>query len=175
MEYGPAGILLITGTVGVGKTTVATEIGEQLADMNLPNAVIDLDWFGWVNVGNDFKGYDQLIAQNITATWQNYHSAGVKYLVLARGLLHRELVTVLENAFPKTSIIIVRLAASKDTIEKRLSQRDKGETLREHLDEVDTMNRVMDELHLESVSINNDKLSVEETAQQIIASTHWKP
>jgi len=174
MDNEPKGILLITGTVGTGKTTVAAEIGEPLADMGLLNAVIDLDWLGWVNAGDDFHEYDQLIMQNVISTWLNYRAIGVEYLVLARGLIHREPAEILRNAFPNTPITIVRLIASKETIQKRLSQRDSGETLREHLDEMDKMNQVMDALHLESASIDNDGLSVEETAQQIIAITHWK-
>lgn len=174
MGHDPQGILILTGTVGTGKTTVAATIGDQLADIGLPNAVIDLDWLGWVNVEDDFQRHDQLIMQNLLSIWQNYRAIGVKYLILARVLLQRDLVDVLPDAFPNTPITIVRLTASKETIEKRLSQRDSGETLREHLAEMDKMNQVMDELHLEHATVNNDSLSVEETARQIISITGWR-
>lgn len=36
--------LLINGTVGVGKTSVAEGVGGLLTDAGVPNAVIDLDW-----------------------------------------------------------------------------------------------------------------------------------
>jgi len=39
--------LLITGTVGVGKSTVAAEINDQLAVRGIPNAAIDLDALVW--------------------------------------------------------------------------------------------------------------------------------
>ena len=170
----PKGILFITGTVGSGKTTVATEIGEQLARMGLPNAVIDLDWFGWVNVGGDFNGYDQLIMQNVISTWPNYRSVGVQYLVLARMLLQREPLDVIRRSFPNTLITVVRLTAPKDTLEKRLSQRDSGETLREHLDEMESMNAILDKLHLEDATIRNEDGKVQETAEQIIQIIGWK-
>ena len=173
MEQDPSGILLITGTLGTGKTTVATEVGELLTDLTLPNAVIDLDWLGWVNAGDDFLAYDQLIAQNIISIWPNYRAVGVRYLILARALLGRELIDILSKTFPNTPITIVRLTASKDTLKKRLSQRDSGETLREHLEEMDEMTRVMNDLHLESAVVNTDLLSVEEAAQQIINITNW--
>ena len=173
-NYQSKGILLITGTVGSGKTTVAAEIGEQLAEMGLPNAVIDLDWLGWVNVGKDFNGYDQLIVQNVFAAWPNYYSVGVQYLVLVRMLLQREPVEFLTKAFPNTPITVVRLTASKNTLEKRLTQRDNGETLREHLDEMESMNAILDELHLESATIRNEEIKVQETAKQIIEIIGWK-
>ena len=169
----PKGVLLLTGTVGTGKTTVAAEIGEQLEDMNLPNAVIDLDWLGWVNVGNDFSGYDQLIMQNLVSTWGNYRAIGVEYLVLARALLQREPVDDFTNNFPNTRIMIVRLTASKDTIEKRLSTRDSGETLREHLAEMEEMERIMEELKLEHATMETDDISVEEIARRVVTITGW--
>ena len=173
MEQEPSGILLITGTLGTGKTTVAANIGELLADLTLPNAVIDLDWLGWVNAGDDFLAYDQLIAQNIISIWPNYRAVGVRYLVLARALLGRELVDFLLNKFPNTPITIIRLTASKDTIKKRLSQRDSGETLREHLEEMDEMNKVMDELHLEHFSVVNEGQSINDVSQQVINLLGW--
>lgn len=173
MEQDPSGILIFTGTLGTGKTTVAAEVGELLADLTLPNAVIDLDWLGWVNAGDDFLAYDQLIAQNIISIWPNYRAVGVRYLVLARALLGHELVKVLPKAFPNTPITIIRLTASKETIKNRLSQRDSGETLREHLEEMNEMTHIMDDLHLESAIVNTDLLSVEEAAKQVIIMTNW--
>ena len=169
----PKGILLLTGTVGTGKTTIAIEIGEQLAEMNLPNAVIDLDWLGWANVGDDFHGYDQLIMQNLVSTWENYRAIGVEYLVMARALLQREPVDDLINIFPNTRIMIVRLTASKDTIEKRLSTRDSGKTLREHLAEMEVMERIMEELKLEHATMETDDITVEEIARRVVTITGW--
>jgi len=174
MDYGPKGILLLTGTVGTGKTTVASAIGDQLADIGLPNAVIDLDWLGWVNVGNDFHNYDHLIMQNLLSTWQNYRDVGVEYLVLARALLQREPVGILKNSFPNTPITIVRLTASHETVKERLSRRDSEEVLREHLAEMEKMDQVMDELHLEQTSVVTDSISVAEAARQVIYIANWK-
>ena len=39
--------LLITGTVGVGKSTVAAEINDVLAGLKIPNAAVDLDALAW--------------------------------------------------------------------------------------------------------------------------------
>ena len=36
--------LLISGTVGAGKTTVADAVGDLLSARPIPNAVLDLDW-----------------------------------------------------------------------------------------------------------------------------------
>ena len=39
--------LLITGTVGVGKSTVAADISDVLAELKIPNAAVDLDALRW--------------------------------------------------------------------------------------------------------------------------------
>jgi Ni2+-binding GTPase involved in maturation of urease and hydrogenase len=41
---GVARAVLVTGTVGSGKTTVVDAIGDVLRRRRVPNAVIDLDW-----------------------------------------------------------------------------------------------------------------------------------
>jgi len=174
MNEDPKGILLLTGTVGTGKTTVAVEIIEQLADMGLHCAVIDLDWLGWVNAGDDFHQYDKLIVQNVISVWPNYCAVGVEYLVLARGLTHREPVQTLQNVFSSTPIKVIRLIASRDILIKRLSQRDSGETLHEHLAEMNELNQIMDDLQLEEAAIVTDNLPVNMIAERIIDVTGWK-
>ncbi|MGE0796110.1 MAG: adenylyl-sulfate kinase [Acidimicrobiia bacterium] len=39
----PDAVLLLTGTVGAGKSTVASEVNDVLAERQVPNAVIDLE------------------------------------------------------------------------------------------------------------------------------------
>ncbi len=39
--------LIITGTCGVGKSTIAAEINEALAEAEIANASIDLDALTW--------------------------------------------------------------------------------------------------------------------------------
>lgn len=174
MAYEPKVILLLTGTVGTGKTSVAAEIGEQLDDIGLRNAVVDMDWLGWVNAGDDYDGYDLLIMQKLISVWPNYHSIGIEYLVLARGLIHREPVDLLKRTFPNSQIKIIRLIAAKETTQKRLSQRDRCETLREHISELDEMNQLMDKLHLENIIISTDGRSVEAIAAQITSMSGWQ-
>ena len=39
--------LLLTGTVGAGKTTVAATVGDLLREHGVPNATVDLDELRW--------------------------------------------------------------------------------------------------------------------------------
>ena len=39
--------LLLTGVVGSGKSTIAVEIHDMLAELGIPNAAVDLDSLIW--------------------------------------------------------------------------------------------------------------------------------
>ena len=40
-------VLVLTGTVGAGKSTVAAAINDVLAERHIPNAAVDLDALVW--------------------------------------------------------------------------------------------------------------------------------
>jgi adenylylsulfate kinase len=76
--------LLITGPVGVGKTTVAEAIGDQLSKTGTPHAVVDLDWLSkcWPAPSSD-PFHFELQLRNLRAVTRNCAKAGARRLVLA--------------------------------------------------------------------------------------------
>ncbi|PHV11885.1 adenylyl-sulfate kinase [Chitinimonas sp. BJB300] len=175
-QLDPKGILLLTGTLGSGKTTVATEVGRQLEETGVASAVIDLDWLCWANLGDSFPDhqYDQLILQNLLSIWPNFCAVGVEYLVLPRGLLDNTLPVALRQAFLQTPLTVIRLHASLQTVEARLTRRDTGETLDEHLRESAPMTATIENLKLEDAVVHNDGQSVADVAQQIRDILAWQ-
>ena len=76
--------LLVTGTVGAGKTTTAEVVGDLLREATVPNAVVDLDRLSatWPAPPEDrFNLGVQL--RNLRDVSRNYLDAGVRRLVLA--------------------------------------------------------------------------------------------
>jgi len=71
----------LTGPVGVGKTAVATALGELLEAAGASVAVLDLDWLGWAHLGPGAPSPDQLIALNLSAVSPNFRAAGMQYAV----------------------------------------------------------------------------------------------
>ena len=175
MRQDPKGILLLTGTLGSGKTTVAIEVGRQLADSRVACAVIDLDWLCWVHSDTSISpcSLDKLILTNLLSLWPNFRSFGVEYLVLARALLDPALLASLTREFSQTSITVVRLHASPQTIEERLTRRDVGETLNEHRREVAAMTAAIEKVKLEHSVILNDGRSVADVARQVLDILAW--
>ncbi|MGH2817182.1 MAG: hypothetical protein ACRDJS_01830 [Actinomycetota bacterium] len=167
-------IVLITGTLGSGKTVLATDIGELLADREPATAIIDLDWLGWVSPSpHGTHAIDHLILSNLAAIWPNLQAAGAGRLVCARTVLNRELVDGLHDAIGPASVTIVRVTASAGTIAARLSARDSGAVLAEHLAEATEFERLLDEMRAEDFRVSNDGRPIRDVSIEVIAGVGW--
>jgi hypothetical protein len=124
--------LLLTGTVGVGKTVVAIEAGNQLAHAGRRPAVLDLDWLGWLSNRVGVTA-DELLLQNLRAVWPNFVSAGADCAVMARMVLDPAFVAAVAEAID-AEVAVVRLAAPLPVLRERLTRRDQSAELDEHLD-----------------------------------------
>ena len=76
--------LLLTGTLGVGKTSVAAAIGDQLRERQVANAVVDLDDLrrAWPAAPGD-RFNTTVMLGNLSAVAANYVESGFTTLVLA--------------------------------------------------------------------------------------------
>jgi len=75
--------LLINGTVGAGKTSVAEMVGDLLTEAGVPNAVIDLDWLrrSWPSPDGD-RFNVAMALRNLSSVARNYRDAGAVRIVL---------------------------------------------------------------------------------------------
>lgn len=166
--------VLITGTIGSGKTALAAEMGEALAAKGVAAAIIDLDWLGWFQPASDSETtIDSLIVKNLQAVWPNYRSAGAGHFVLTRAIQDAAVVGELRRALPEADMTVVRVTASPDTIAKRLRGRDTGSVLAEHLVETTRMERILDEIQVEDFCIANEGRSIRETARDLLRRLEW--
>jgi adenylylsulfate kinase len=162
--------LLLTGTIGSGKTVVAAEVGALLAERGTPVALIDLDWLNWVHLGPAFTRYDDLLIRNLTAVWPNFLAAGARSFVLVRAVEKQATIDAIRAALPDADLAVVRLVASPSAIAERLRRRDAGATLAEHLAEAERFTRTMDEASLEGAVVSNDGRAVRAVAGDVLAA-----
>jgi hypothetical protein len=173
VESDPEAAILLTGTLGSGKTAVGIQLGTLLTEQGIPHAVIDLDWLCWANVPSHPLDHDDLIARNLAAIWPNLRAAGVTHLVLARALIGTSLPEALQRHFPRCRLTIVKLEANRELLEARLRARDRGDELAEHLAELDGMTAAVDAATLEAAAVRNDGASLREVAEQVLTAAGW--
>jgi ribose 1,5-bisphosphokinase PhnN len=127
MEPAPVPTLLITGPIGVGKSTVLLEAARQLRAAQRPHAAVDLDSIAeaWPPPVDD-PWNERLTQRNLACMWANYRDAGAERLLLARVLEARSLLRYVTAAVPHADITVVRLRAPWEVVEARIRYRERG-------------------------------------------------
>jgi adenylylsulfate kinase len=162
--------ILLTGTIGVGKTVVATELCEILEQDRVPVAVIDLDWLGWVSISPP-QGPNDLIAENLKSVLPNFRASGIDRFVLSRTITNAAQAEAIRSALPETSLQVVRLRASRATVADRLTRRDDGVTLEKHLAESVDFEAAAP--GIEDYTVTNEDRAPREVAHEILRRSGW--
>ena len=117
-------VLLITGPVGVGKSTVAAQAAWLLREANVPHALVDLVWIEqcWP-VPADDPWNERLSHRNLAGMWLNFRQAGADRLILVRVLEDRSLLRHVAEAVPGAEITVVRLRAPLAMLHARIRSR----------------------------------------------------
>jgi hypothetical protein len=120
--------LIVSGTGGAGKSSVAAEISRVLAAAGASHAFIDVDTiaqFGpapWRRrQGGSF--YDALKCKNVESLWLNFHEAGALHLVLAAQVDSLQLRARYERALEGCAVQVALLIAPPDLLKERLTGR----------------------------------------------------
>ena len=112
----------MAGPPGVGKTSVAIELGRLMDDAGVVNAVIDLDWLCWVGPGITGPDLMRLLAANLRSVAGVYRAAGVGTLVLARSVGTSQEVDAIRAAVGG-ALVALRLSVPTDLLRQRLADR----------------------------------------------------
>ncbi|MFJ9350947.1 AAA family ATPase [Streptomyces sp. NPDC101237] len=168
--------LLINGTVGVGKTTVAEAVGDLLADAGLPHAVLDLDWLrrSWPAPSGDRFNFEMLL-RNLQSIAGNYLKAGARRLVLAGVVEHRNERKRLADAVG-VGLTVCWLRAELPVVHQRLTRRHDGEpeALRWHLDRSAQLDGILSRAAVDDFTIDTTSRSVLDAAVSVIKAANWR-
>lgn len=168
--------VLLTGTIGAGKTALATDIGEVLTAGALSPAVIDLDWLGWfTQSGGSLADIEDLIRENLAAIWPNFRTRGATHVVVNRLVHEPEHIAAYRQALGDVDLAVVRVTASDETIQDRLSRRDTGSVLNEHLNVAEKMSKLLDASRVGDFAIANDDRPIREVTTELLKELGWSP
>ncbi len=167
--------VLLTGTIGAGKTTLAEAISEHLHERGMRHALIDIDWLGQVYPPPDETDpfNDSLASSNLAAIWPNFVGAGILHAVLAATVLNGSQLETLSGAVPGCELTVVRVVASPETVAARLRARDHGRLLEDFLRRTDSVAEEIERAGLESFSVTNEGRPSPELAGEILERLGW--
>lgn len=166
--------LLVSGTVGAGKTALADEVAVLLNEQQIPHALIDLDWLCQLYPAPPEDRFrDDLMFRNLAAIWPHYRDIGVDYLVLARVIEDPAELERYQQAIPEAEIKVVRVTAPPDLIQQRLVQREVGSFYGRAWQRSQELTQALDSIDIESIVVENDGRSIREVALEVLGNLDW--
>lgn len=107
-------VLVVTGTVGVGKTAIAMTVSEILHDRGIRHGLLEVDWLGEVYPAPDLDDpYSTGFAmRNLAAIWPHYLEVGITRAIVTMTIENQQELDDLKAALPSADVTVVRLEAS---------------------------------------------------------------
>jgi hypothetical protein len=166
-------LLIISGSMGAGKTTVLSEASDLLANAGIPHGAIDLDWLGIMHPPQGAHG-ERLVFANLAAIWPQYLGAGAQRLIVARVVEDRSELARYEEAVPGAAITVCRLTASIETMRDRLKVREPGLFQPKALDRSAELESILAASEAEDFVVNNDVgRLIGDVAREVLTRARW--
>ncbi|HYL61965.1 MAG TPA: hypothetical protein VE077_05020 [Candidatus Methylomirabilis sp.] len=160
--------------MGAGKSSVLAEASDILASRHITHAAIDLDALGLAYFPSA-NGNDDLMYCNLESICQNYNSAGVNRLMLARALESRAELERVRKAAAAARPVVCRLTASVEVMEQRVKKRELGILQPDFVARVAKLNTILDRARLEDFSVSSENRSLTEIAREVLVKAAWIP
>jgi shikimate kinase len=165
-------VVVLNGSAGAGKSTVAGELSEVLREDDVPHAVLDVDElarvFPWEQAG-DLKW------RNVAAVFPSFARISDCIKVVLPVLIDTDDdLAALRNATPCDRFVVCELIADKETLLERVNAREPNEFWRSQL-------RHLVELYAErptsqkfaDFQVRTDRSTPRSTALEIAAHLGW--
>ena len=161
-------LLIISGSMGTGKTTVLSEVSDVLEEADLSQAAIDLDWLSKMHPS------ERLTFANLAAVWPVYAAAGAQRLVVARYLENRSELRQYREAVPGAEPVVCRLTASIETMQARVRIREPGMIQAEAVARARALAEILERTRPEDFTVDNGEgRSVTDVAREVLSRAGW--
>lgn len=167
-------VLILSGPVGVGKSSVTIEIAKILSDKNISHGLIDVDYLRYVYPPPaDDPFYLRLGYKNLAAVAENYRNVGVKRLIISNVIEEQKNLDDIRKAIPGAKLIVVRLRGKLKTIQDRLRKRESGKSLSGYLNRAKELSEQLEKAKVEDMVVNIDEKSLHEVAEEVIEKSKF--
>ena len=165
-------MLIITGSMGAGKTSVLAEASDILALRHIVHAAIDLDALGLAHLPSAADN-DTAMYRNLESVCENYAALGVTRILLARAMENRAELELCRSVVTAANTAVCRLTAGIDTMQQRVKTRESGILQREYVDRVATLDAILDRARLEDFVVINEKRPINDVAKEMLIKAGW--
>lgn len=165
-------MLIITGTMGAGKTSILGEASDILALRHIAHAAIDLDALGLAYLPSTASN-DGVMYRNLQSICENYASIGVTRVLVARAIEDRAELELCRSAVSALNTVVCRLTASVETMQQRVKMRESGVSQLEYVARVADLSRTLDGAQLEDFVVTGERRSVTEVAKEMLVKAEW--
>jgi len=164
-----ADVLIISGSLGAGKTTVMSEASDLLCAAGVDHAAIDLDT---LTIGHLLHAAS-LTRRNLAAIWHNYAAFGIRRVLLAGAIETAARLDEVRDAIPGAHIVVCRLRASVRTMQERVRWREPGMLQAELIERVSVLDAELDAAALHDFVVENDERPVTDVAREVLSMAGW--
>jgi hypothetical protein len=165
-------LLIITGTMGAGKTSALGKASDILALRQIAHAAIDVDALGLAHLPHG-AGNDDVMYGNLQSVCKNYAALGVRRFLLARALEDRTQLERCREILPAANTVVCRLTASIAVMKQRVTMRETGVSQREYVARVAKLNAILDRERLEDFTVTNEDRSLTNVALEMLVKAGW--
>ncbi|RYH00737.1 hypothetical protein EU805_16960 [Salipiger sp. IMCC34102] len=167
-------LLLISGPVGVGKTSVAGAVSSLLQEENVPHTFIDLDALTYTYPRIETDPFNSSLALEIlTAMWANCRKRGSKNLVIARVIEKRSDAEAIADAVNIYNPVLCRLTASASTLKERIRMRKAGSNISWQENRSIQLSTAMEKSKIEDFCISTQDRSITDIVMEINQFMTW--
>jgi len=165
-------LLAVSGSVGVGKTSVLIEIHDILSTAQVPHGCVERDALGysWPDHG---RFNQEMIERNLACVAKNFLTSGVKYMLIAGVIETSSDLDVYTRCVPNSEIQVCRLTADLDIRHGRLRSREKGAGLKWHLHRTAELDAIQESSGIESFLVDNGHRPLREVAIEVLDRAGW--
>lgn len=166
--------VVLTGSVGSGKTTVASAVGDLLKEQGVPHAVLDVDALCDVWPPPEGDPFAEAVAlRNVRAVGRDAADAGYRHLVLARVVERPEERERYEAALDGADVRLVRVTAPEAVRLARLEARTPPGPSRDwHLARTVELEAALAAASLEDAVVVNDG-DPADAAREVLRALAW--
>jgi hypothetical protein len=165
-------LLIITGSMGAGKTTVLGEASDLLSFYGIPHAAIDVDMLG-LGLLPSGPVTDDVMYENLGSVCRNYAAAGVRRFLVVRSLEDQARLDLCRRVIPARNTLVCRLTASLEAMQGRVRRRELGIESRENVDRVAKLAAILDRASLEDFTLVNENRPLTDVAAEMLVRAGW--